>query len=360
MRLSRIWLTNFRSYRSVEVELSPTFTAVLGHNGAGKTNLLEAVSWLASLSSFRGAATSAMVREGEPAAVIRAEMERDGRELLIEAELAAAGRNRVMLNRQPLRQSRDLLGALRVTVFTPDDLVVVKGGPAERRRFVDEALVARRPKLASLRSELDRVLRQRNTLLKQSGHRLNESAALTLDVWDTRLASAGEALTTERLGLLAELEPKLNTTYGALSGREANLQLRYESEWREAGLAEALRSGRSDDLRRGVSTIGPHRDDIVIDLNGLPARTHASQGEQRTLALALRLSVHDLVAASAGSSPVLLLDDVFSELDPVRSAALLAHLPDGQVLLTTAGVLPEGAVPDQVLQIREGTIVTDG
>lgn len=357
MRLSRIWLTDFRSYGSVEVELSPTFTAVLGRNGAGKTNLLEAVSWLASLSSFRGAATAAMVREGADFAVVRAEVERDGRELLLEAQLAAAGRNRVMLNRQPLRQARDLLGALRVTVFTPDDLVVVKGGPAERRRFVDDALVARRPKLAALRSELDRVLRQRNSLLKQAGYRLDESAALTLDVWDDRLTTAGEALASERLSLLAELEPRLNATYSALAGREADLGLLYESAWRPVGLAEALQAGRQDDLRRGISTVGPHRDDVGVQLNGLPARTHASQGEQRTLALALRLSVHDLVAASAGSAPVLLLDDVFSELDPVRSAALLENLPEGQVLLTTAGALPEGAVPDAVLQIRDGTIV---
>jgi DNA replication and repair protein RecF len=360
VRLSRIWLTDFRSYSSVQVELSPTFTAVLGRNGAGKTNLLEAVSWLASLSSFRGAASSAMVREGAEFAVVRAEVERDGRELLLEAQLAAAGRNRVMLNRQPLRQARDLLGALRVTVFTPDDLVVVKGGPAERRRFVDEALVARRPKLAALRSELDRVLRQRNSLLKQAGYRLDEAAALTLDVWDDRLATAGEALTSERLSLLAELEPRLNATYGALAGSEATLSLVYESSWRSVGLAEALQNGRQDDLRRGISTVGPHRDDVGVQLNGLPARTHASQGEQRTLALALRLSVHDLVAAAAGSSPVLLLDDVFSELDPVRSAALLENLPDGQVLLTTAGGLPDGAVPDAVLQIRDGTIVARG
>ena len=358
MRLTRLWLTNFRGYHSLEAEFAPTFTAVIGRNGAGKTNLLEAIGWLSSLSSFRGAPTAAMVRQGEEFAVVRAEVERDGRTLLLEAQLAATGRNRVLVNRQPLRQARELLGALRVTVFTPDDLVVVKGGPSERRRFVDEALVARRPKLAALRSELDRVLRQRNTLLKQSGHRLDEAAALTLDVWDEKLVTTGEALADERLELLKELEPALNRTYAALAGREAPLGLTYEASWQDVGLARAVADGRQEDVRRKVSTVGPHRDDVGITLNGLPARTHASQGEQRTVALALRLAVHDLVAEAAGSAPVLLLDDVFSELDPTRSAALLASLPEGQVLLTTAGPLPPGASAESTLTIRDGQAVS--
>jgi DNA replication and repair protein RecF len=354
--VSSLWLTDFRSYSSAELTLAPGFTALVGHNGAGKTNLLEALAWLATLSSFRGAPVEAMVRQGADAAVIRAEAVREDRNLLIEAQLARNGRNRVQVNRQPLRRARDLLGALRVTVFTPDDLVVVKGGPGERRRFIDDALVALHPRNDALRSDVDKVLRQRSTLLKQSGGKLDESAAFTLDVWDTKLAEAGEALAQARVALLDRMRPVLAETYDALAQRPAEVDVRYQSDWREVGLAAALVAARRDDVRRGVCTVGPHRDDIELRIGGFPSRTQCSQGEQRTLALALRLAAHRVVAEEAGSAPVLLLDDVFSELDPGRSAALLANLPPGQVLLTTAGVLPPGAAPDVVLEIVDGTI----
>jgi DNA replication and repair protein RecF len=361
-----LWLEDFRSYTSAELHLAPGFTAVLGHNGAGKTNLLEALVWLATLSSFRGAPVDAMVRRGAAAAVVRALVERDERELLIEAQLALNGRNRVQVNRQPLRRARDLLGSLRVTVFTPDDLAVVKGGPGERRRFLDDALVALRPRHDALRTELERVLRQRSALLKQAGGSLDESAAFTLDVWDTKLAEAGEALTRARLDLLERVRPVLAETYAALalavdrSRPPAEVEIGYESAWLDQGLGPALRAARRDDLRRGVSTVGPHRDDIALAIDGFRARTECSQGEQRTLALALRLAVHRVVASELGTAPVLLLDDVFSELDPDRSQALLSHLPAGQVLLTSAGTLPPGAAPDRVLRVAGGRIVEDG
>jgi DNA replication and repair protein RecF len=357
VQVRAFWLTDFRSYHQAELELSPGFTAVVGHNGAGKTNLLEGLSWLATLSSFRGVPTEALIRQGADSAVLRADADRDGRALLVEALLNRSGRNRVQLNRQPLRRARDLLGALRVTVFTPDDLVVVKGGPGERRRFLDDALVALQPRNDSLRSEVERVLRQRSTLLKQSGGTLDQSAAFTLDVWDTKLVEAGEALTKARLELIDGMRPVLSETYDALARRRAEVEIRYESEWLDQGLAAALVTARPHDLRRGVCTVGPHRDDVGLFIGGMPARTHASQGEQRTLALALRLAVHRVVAHEAGSAPVLLLDDVFSELDPDRSDALLANLPVGQVLLTTAGELPAGAEPDRVLRIADGAIV---
>lgn len=356
MRVQRVWLSNFRSYEAAEVSFSPMLTAVVGRNGAGKTNLLEAIAWLATLGSFRGAPTEALVRHDAPSAVIRAEVEREGRELLIEAELSGNGRNRIMVNRQALRRSRDLLGALRVSVFTPDDLVVVKGGPGERRRYMDDALVARQPKLDALRSELERILRQRNTLLKQCGGRLDEAAELTLDVWDAKLGDAGEALARARLDLLARLSPVLSETYAVLAGHDAEVGVGYRSDWQEMGLSGALAQARKDDLRRGVSTVGPHRDDMALSIDGLPSRTHASQGEQRTAALALRLAVHRMVAEEVGSAPVLLLDDVFSELDPERSTALLDNLPTGQVLLTTAGALPEGAKPEATLETLDGII----
>lgn len=364
MLVRSLWLSDFRSYASAELHLAPGFSAVVGHNGAGKTNLLEGLAWLATLSSFRGAPVEAMVRRDAPFAVIRATADRDERELLIEAQLAPTGRNRVQVNRQPLRRARDLLGALRVTVFTPDDLVVIKGGPGERRRFVDDGLVALHPRNDALRSELERVLRQRGALLKQSGGSLDEAAAFTLEVWDTKLVEAGEALARARIDLLDRLRPVLAKTYDELSvgstNRPAQVEVAYESSWLERGLEQALRSARKDDLRRGVCTVGPHRDEVALSIDGFPTRTQCSQGEQRTLALALRLALHRVVTDDFGSAPVLLLDDVFSELDPDRSQALLENLPPGQVLLTTAGELPPGAHPEATLRIADGHIMEAG
>ena len=363
MQVRTLWLTDFRSYTSAQLDLGPGLTVLVGANGEGKTNLLEGLAWLATLSSFRGAPTDALVRRGAPFAVVRALAEREGRELLVEAQLQPNGRNRVLVNRQPLRRARDLLGSLRVSVFTPDDLAIVKDGPGERRRFLDDALVSLHPRNDGLRTAVDKVLRQRNALLKQTGGRLDESTAFTLDVWDEKLASAGAALVAARLDLLGRMRPVLTETYDALARHPAAVVARYEAAWLPAdggdpapALAEALAASRGDDVRRGVSTVGPHRDDVVLAIGDGPARTQASQGEQRTLALALRLAAHHVVTAAAGSPPVLLLDDVFSELDPERSAALLANLPPGQTLLTTAGALPPAARPERVLELTDGVI----
>jgi DNA replication and repair protein RecF len=356
MRLDRIWLTDLRSYPSAEVELSPGLTALLGDNGQGKTNLLEAIAWLATLASFRGAPNEALVRRGADRAVIRAEGEREGRSILIEAEIVANGRNRVLVNRQPLKKARDLLGVLRVSVFSPDDLEMVKGGPAERRRYLDDALVASHPRYDALRSEVDKVLKQRNALLKGCGGRLDEGATLTLDVWDAKLVDAGGALASARRNLLARLAPVLSATYDAVAHGPAEIEATYRAEWETTGLAAALASARRDDVRRGVSTVGPHRDDVDLQIGGMPARTHASQGEQRSLALALRLAAHHVITDVTGSAPVLLLDDVFSELDPDRSDALLANLPPGQTLLSSASGLPPRARPDLVLRVADGKV----
>jgi DNA replication and repair protein RecF len=356
MRLDRVWLTDVRSYSTADIELAPGLTALLGDNGQGKTNVLEAIAWLATLASFRGAPTDAMVRQGAERAVIRAEGEREGRRILIEAELVPGGRNRVLVNRQPLKRARDLLGVLRVTVFAPDDLELVKGGPGERRRFLDDALVASHPRYDALRGEVDKVLRQRNALLKGAGGRLDESASFTLDVFDAKLVEAGGKLASARQNLLARLAPVLAETYDAVANRPAEVTATYVADWAGAGLAGALSAARRDDLRRGVSTVGPHRDDVDLRLGDLPARTHASQGEQRSLALALRLAAHRVITEVTGSAPVLLLDDVFSELDPDRSDALLANLPPGQTLLTSASGLPPKAAPELVLAVRDGAI----
>ena len=357
MRLDRLWLTDFRSYASAELSPAPEgLTVIVGTNGEGKTNLLEAAGYLATLASFRGAPDDALVRDGMAAAVVRAEGTRDGRSLLLEAEISRAGRNRVFVNRQPLRRARDLLGALRVSVFAPDDLALVKGGPAERRRYLDDTLVAAHPRYDGLRGDVERILRQRTTLLKQAGGRLTPDIAATLDVWDAKLAAAGTELAASRQELVRRLDPALVKAYDQVASTAALVTAAYVPSW-EGGLAEALVAARADDVRRGVTTVGPHRDELELRIAGLPARTHASQGEQRCLALALRLAAHDVVTDEAGSAPVLLLDDVFSELDPGRSEALMAHLPAGQALLTTAGTLPPGAAPALIVHVAGGRIV---
>jgi DNA replication and repair protein RecF len=358
VRVTRLWLTDFRNYPAASLELAGDgLTVIMGGNGQGKSNLLEAVGWLASLSSFRGAPAEALVRRGADQAVVRAEGERDGRALLIEAEINLGGRrDRVLVNRQPLRRARDLLGALRVTVFAPDDLVLVKGGPAERRGYLDDLLVAMHPRNDALRTEVERVLRQRGALLKQAGGRLSAEIEATLDVWDTKLAASGTELVEARRALVATLEPELGKAYDQVASTAAEVAVSYQQSWTES-LAAALAASRQDDVRRGVTTVGPHRDELGLSIGGLPARTHASQGEQRSLALALRLAGHALVTEATGSPPVLLLDDVFSELDPDRSEALVAHLPPGQALLTTAGPLPALARPAATVRVVDGAIV---
>jgi DNA replication and repair protein RecF len=357
VRLRRLLLTDFRSYEAVTLEPAGGLTVIVGANGEGKTNLLEAIGYLATLASFRGAPGDAMVRQGAEVAIVRADVvDADDREALVEAELRAVGRDRVQVNKQPLKRARDLLGTVRVSVFSPDDLVLVKGGPAERRRYLDDALVACAPKHDATLGDLDRVLRQRNVLLKQASGRMTPEVEATLDVFDDKLVEVGERLGTARAALVDKLEPVVAKAYDVVASAAASVTMSYDAPWR-GSLADRLVAARTDDLRRGVTTVGPHRDDVLLTVNGMPARTHASQGEQRSLALGLRLGAHELVTEYARSAPILLLDDVFSELDPDRSIALLRALPPGgQALLTTAGVLPQGLEPEQVLTVRDGKV----
>jgi DNA replication and repair protein RecF len=364
MWLRTLWVTDFRNYEQAELTMPPGLTVVVGANGEGKTNLLEAVAFLTTLDSFRGVPNEALVRDGCSQAVVRGEGRRAGRELLVEAEIVPSGRGRVSVNKQRVRRASDLLEALRVTVFSPDDLELVKGGPAGRRRYLDDTLVALHPRHDALRRDLERILRQRTALLRQSGGRLTPDVATTLEVWDAKLAVVGEALATARAGLVARLEPALAKAYGDLAASGASVTAAYEAPWREAGLAAALAAARHEELRRGVCVVGPHRDELRLTLAGMPARTHASQGEQRSLALALRLAAHRLVAETLDEVPVLLLDDVFSELDPGRSEALLHHLQlgsfghaaGGQAVLTTAGHIPPGAPAEQVVRVVDGRL----
>ena len=358
MRLDHLWVADFRNYASAELHLPSGLTVIVGDNGSGKSNLLEAIGYLATLTSFRGASNDALVRAGADVAVVRGEGERGGRALLVEAEVRAAGRGRVTVNRQPLRRSADVGAALRVTVFSPDDLELVKAGPTGRRRYLDDLLAALHPRNEATRRDYERVVRQRNALLAQvAGVRgpLPQDVATTLDVWDARLVETGEAVGAARASLVARLEPALAKAYSQLSGG-GTVGIAYDAAWRETGLGAALRKARRDEVRRGVSLVGPHRDEVVLSASGLPARSHASQGEQRSLALALRLAGHDVVTETVGEPPLLLLDDVFSELDALRSAALLSHLPGGQAVLTTTGHIPDGVQPDRRFRVQNARV----
>lgn len=353
MRLRTLWLQHFRTYDTAELDCPPGVCVLWGPNGVGKTNVLEGIAYLASLRSFRHAPAEALLRGGEASAVIRGEVLDGGREVLIETEIARSGRNRVQVNRQRVPGAAALGEAFRVTVFSPDDLDLIKGGPALRRELMDEAAMAMHPRDDTARTEWEKVLRQRNALLKQVGGRLDDSARITLEVWDTKAAEAGTRLAQLRGRTVARLLPAVQQAYSDLGGEAQDVQVRYEPSW-EGDLHEALVAARSDELRRGVTLVGPHRDEVRIVLNGLSARTHASQGEQRCLALALRLATHREVEREHGSPPVLLLDDVFSELDPVRSAALVRSLPEAQAFLTTAGPLPDGIAVDEVVEVSPG------
>ncbi len=354
-------MRDFRSWEIGEIEFAPGLTVVVGDNGSGKTNLLEAVAYVARLRSFRGSPTEALVRIGTDRAVLRASATVNDRSVLFEAEINPGGRSRMLVNKQPLARSRDVRDGIVISVFTPDDLVLVKGGPGERRDYLDEVLRVLHPRNDALLKDLDRVLRQRNALLKQAGGRLSKEVGFTLDVWDSKLAQVGETLVDARISLVTELDCLVSCAYAEIADRPAPVSLTYRPSYPPGGLAEHLAATRNDDVRRSLTLTGPHRDDLELSIETRSSRTHASQGEQRTLALALRLGAHRLLTDRFGVAPILLLDDVFSELDATRSDALVRHLPTGQAILATAGAIPKAASVEATLGIERvglGSFVT--
>ena len=352
MHLVHLEIDDFRNLSQVRLELEPVgTTAIVGPNGSGKTSLIEAVAYLGTQRSFRGSPRDALIARDAPAAVIRAITENGGRRVSIDAELRREGPSRTLVNRKSARRRVDLHDALRASVFSPEDTETVRGGPAARRQFLDDLLALSDLRGGALVYEVERIVRQRGALLRQAGPRPSPDILLTLDVWDDRLAVAGTALAQAREELVQGIVPLAARSYAVVAGRDDHLDLTYRRSW-TGDLAAALAGGRADDLRRATSLVGPHRDELEITLDGQPARTHASQGEQRTAALALTLAAHRLATERLASPPVLLLDDVFSELDPDRSAALTAALPAAQTLLTTASPLPPGVAPVRTLDIR--------
>ena len=376
MHVRHLTVADFRSYESADLPLEPGVTTLVGLNGQGKTNLAEALGYLASLSSHRVATDAPLVRFGASQAVVRGAVVRDGRETMIELEITPGRANRARLNRSPLTRPRDVLGTLRTVLFAPEDLALVKGDPGERRRFLDDLLVARQPRWAAVRSDYDKIVKQRGALLKSAAPVLRrggrrgarpesnssdvaaqrDSALHTLDVWDSQLAQVGSHLLYARLRLLRDLGPYLGKAYDEVSAGQSDARVHYKSSLREqtaARLAEgevpevdelaaevltSLAEVRSQEVERGVCLVGPHRDDMVLTLGELPAKGYASHGESWSFALGLKLAAFQLLRHDLGDDPVLVLDDVFAELDTGRRERLAAMIADCEQVIITAAV----------------------
>ncbi|MFI6500063.1 DNA replication/repair protein RecF [Nonomuraea typhae] len=398
MHVAHLSLTDFRSYASVELGLEPGITALVGPNGQGKTNLVEALGYVAAHSSHRVANDAPLVRQGASRAIVRCAVHRDERRALVELEINPGKANRARLNRSPVSRPRDVIGLLRTVLFAPEDLALVKGDPSERRRFLDDLLVARAPRFAGVRADYDRVLKQRGALLRmaaqarrgsRSARRAESDSAFaaagagdvlsTLEVWDAHLARAGAELLRARLDLVEALRPLVSGAYAALAPGGGAATLDYRSTLSTGGdaevdeepagrgssdtqtlstdlgktleerLRERLQEVRQAELERGVTLVGPHRDDLLLGLGDLPARGYASHGESWSFALALRLAAYDLLRADGGD-PVLILDDVFAELDTQRRRRLAEIVAPAEQVLITAAV--DDDVPGELVGAR--------
>lgn len=381
MFVRELALTDFRSWDRVELELDAEPTIFVGRNGFGKTNLLESLFYTATLRSHRVSSDTPLVRTGCQTARIRTTVENDGRELTVELTVAAQGANKATINTSPVRRTREVLGILRTVLFAPEDLALVRGEPGERRRFLDEITVQLRPIAAGAKADYDRVLRQRSALLKTAGAAIRRSSTeadsvmSTLDVWDGQLAQYGAEVTAERLAVVNALSPLVTQAYSSIAPQSRPATIAYRSaagpevdrspggaaaveEIREV-LAERLRELRSKEIDRGLCLIGPHRDDLLLNLGDEPAKGFASHGESWSMALSLRLACVDLLR-SDGVEPVIMLDDVFAELDVARREKLAAFCDSAEQLLVTAAVgedIPGGLAGRR---ISVGTSQEDG
>ena len=371
MHVAHLTLHNFRSYADIDVALEPGATAFIGRNGQGKTNLVEAIDYLSRLSSHRVATDAPLVRAGADQAIVRASVVKEGRTALLEVELNPGRANRARINRSPLPRPREIIGLVRTVVFAPDDLTLVKGDPSDRRKFLDDLLVLRAPRLAGVRSDYDRILKQRNSLLKTAGIARGSSrdAALsTLEIWDDNLARVGGELLAARLRLVDDLRPYLGKAYEAVArgasrddadlDYKASIEVPPDGDLRQA-LLDAIAAKRKDELDRGISLVGPHRDELLLTLGDgnlrLPVKGYASHGESWSFALALRLASYDLLRAD-GDDPILVLDDVFAELDAERRSQLAELVAGAEQVLVTAAVAAD--VPASLQGVR--FLVADG
>jgi DNA replication and repair protein RecF len=377
MHVAHLSLHDFRSYATAEVALEPGVTSFIGRNGQGKTNLVEAIDYLSRLTSHRVATDAPLVRSGAAQAVVRAAVVKEGRQAVLEVELNPGRANRARVNKSPLPRTRDLVGLVRTVLFSPEDLTLVKGDPADRRRFLDDLLVLRTPRLAGTRADYDRVLKQRNSLLKTAAvarGSAREAALGTLAVWDEQLARHGAELLEARLALVDALRPYVGKAYETVArgASRDDAEIEYRSsvpldQAAEPAILAELERRRRDELDRGISLVGPHRDDVLLWLghgpsptgtapqDRLPVKGYASHGESWSFALALRLASYDLLRAD-GDDPILILDDVFAELDTERRAQLADLVAGAEQVLVTA------AVPEDVPAALAGAryVVADG
>jgi DNA replication and repair protein RecF len=365
--LRHLSLVDFRSWPAAELPLTAGPTVLIGRNGVGKTNLIEAIGYLATLGSHRVATDAPLIRRGAERALIRGAVVSAGRELTVEVEITAGKANKARINRAPQRRVRDIAGIVRTVLFAPEDLALVRGDPSDRRRFLDDLLVMRAPRLAGVRADYDKILRQRSTLLKSAGAARRAGSALeTLDVWDEHLAAAGAELLAARLALVRALRPHVQAAYRSIAPESESVDIAYRTALLDGGaaddgrsatdlgaltpaeLATALRAEmlrlRGQELDRGVCLVGPHRDDLDISLHDGPAKGYASHGESWSLSLALRLASFDLLR-SDGVHPILLLDDVFAELDATRRSTLAGIAASAEQAIITAAV--ETDVPQE-------------
>lgn len=375
MHVAHLTLHDFRSYGDIDVALEPGATAFIGRNGQGKTNLVEAIDYLSRLSSHRVATDAPLVRAGADQAIVRASVVKEGRTALLEVELNPGRANRARINRSPLPRPREIIGLVRTVVFAPDDLTLVKGDPSDRRKFLDDLLMLRTPRLAGVRSDYDRILKQRNSLLKTAGLARGSSrdaAMATLEIWDDNLACVGAEILGARLRLVDDLRPYLGKAYEAVargaSRDDADLEYKPSVDLAEdlqQALLEAIAARRKEELDRGISLVGPHRDELLLTLGDpqlrLPVKGYASHGESWSYALAMRLASYDLLRAD-GDDPILVLDDVFAELDAERRNQLAELVAGAEQVLVTAAVAAD--VPASLQGVRflvaDGTVTRDG
>jgi DNA replication and repair protein RecF len=360
MWVQTLHLDNFRSYKEAHVEFAPGVNVLVGSNGQGKTNIVEAIYYLATLNSHRVASENSLVKSGELSAVIRSKINQDDRALTIDIEINPGKTNRAKLNRSPVPRVRDILGIVRVIMFAPEDLALVKGDPNERRNFMDQTLIQRTPKFMGVKSDYEKVLRQRNALLKSS-HRENIDS--TLHVWNEQLAQLGAEITHSRIQFIRDLTPFICTRYHLISGGEkavsaSEISLTYQSKYLTEGDLESLTHNdikeqilgqldlrKREEFVRGVTLVGPHRDELFIRLGVLPLKGYASHGESWSAALALRVASADVLKAD-GIEPILILDDVFAELDVLRRTTILELTQDAPHVFITAAV--ESDVPTEI------------